>query len=185
MADKFVDLKLLKSKCSFCTACPLYKGRTKTVFGEGNVDSPVVFIGEAPGANEDKQGKPFVGAAGSIYNEALNSIGFNRGDVYTTNVCKCQPPGNRVPSTEEAEICKRHFLMKEIRLINPKVVVPMGNTACLHILGKTGITSFHGKVIEKNGITYLPTFHPAAVIYNRITIEYLVKDFRIVRNLSK
>lgn len=168
----------LETKISLCKACPLWKSRTNPVPGEGNLDAELMLIGEAPGREEDREGRPFVGRAGSILNENLRKAGLKRGDLYITNVVKCRPPGNRNPSPEEASICINLYLQKQIELINPKLIVLLGNIALTTILNRKGITHNHGKVFEHEGRKYLASYHPAAIIYNPSLEESLQKDLQ-------
>lgn len=149
-----------------CTKCDLCKTRTNAVPGKGNQNAKVIFIGEAPGRTEDMKGEPFVGSAGKKLSDALSKAGISRESVYITNVVKCRPPNNRVPNEIERAAC-RAYLDAEISAIKPKIVCILGNTASNSILGQGEITKNHGKIIEKEGIRYFLTFHPAAIIYNQ------------------
>jgi DNA polymerase len=149
--------------------------------GNGNKNAEIIFIGEAPGRSEDLRGEPFVGAAGKKLSEMLEKAGLSRESVYITNVVKCRPPNNRVPTDLERNACME-YLNNEIKLINPKIICIMGNTASSSILGKGEITKNRGKTIEKDGRTYFLTFHPAATIYNQELIPILEKD---IQNLVK
>ena len=149
-----------------CTRCDLCKTRTNAVPGKGNQNAKIVFVGEAPGRTEDLKGEPFVGSAGKKLSDALAKAGISRDSVYITNVVKCRPPDNRVPSESERAAC-RAYLDAEIDTIKPKIVCILGNTASNSILGQGEITKNHGKIIEKNGTKYFLTFHPAAIIYNQ------------------
>ena len=147
-----------------CTKCVLCENRTNTVFAEGNPNAKIMFIGEGPGADEDKQGLPFVGKAGQLMNQAFKGLGIDRSKVYIANIVKCRPPGNRTPLKNEAMACL-DYLRNQVMLVKPEIVVLMGNTALKNILGdEYGITSCRGKWIEKKGIKYMPTFHPAALL---------------------
>lgn len=147
-----------------CTKCELCKNRNNTVFADGNKNAKIMFIGEGPGADEDMQGKPFVGKAGKLMNEAFKGVGIKREEVYISNIVKCRPPGNRTPLKEEAIACL-DYLRNQVMLINPKIIVLLGNTALKNILGdEYSITSSRGKWIERKGIKYMPTFHPAALL---------------------
>jgi uracil-DNA glycosylase family 4 len=165
-----------------CTRCPLSAGRTQTVFGVGSPDADLMFVGEAPGFHEDKQGVPFVGAAGQLLGKLLNGIGMQREDVYIANVLKCRPPGNRDPQPEEIEACEGH-LFKQIELIKPKVVATLGNFSTKLLSGKPlGITRVHGveQEVTLGGSTVLlyPLFHPAAALYTPRMLDVLETDFR-------
>ena len=142
-------LEQVKQNVIECTKCELYKTRTNSVPGKGNFKSDVIFVGEAPGRNEDKQGEPFIGAAGKRLSLALEMAGVSRDDVYITNIVKCRPPNNRVPNTDERSTCQE-YLKEEISIIKPKIICVLGNTAFNSILGGSEITKFRGKIIRKN-----------------------------------
>ncbi len=175
------ELDDVRNQVISCTKCDLCKTRTKAVPGNGNKNAEIIFIGEAPGRSEDLRGEPFVGAAGKKLSEMLEKAGLSRESVYITNVVKCRPPNNRVPTELERNACIE-YLNNEIKLINPKIICIMGNTASSSILGKGEITKNRGKTIEKDGRTYFLTFHPAATIYNQELIPILEKD---IQNLVK
>ena len=170
-----------------CTRCALAKGRTQVVFGSGSPNAELMFVGEAPGFHEDKQGVPFVGAAGQLLNKLLAGIGMNRDDVWVCNVIKCRPPGNRDPLPEEIESCEPH-LWKQIELIQPKVIATLGNFATKLLSGKPlGITRVHGMeqevVLGGNRVVLYPIFHPAAALYTPRMLEVLEADFRRLPDL--
>jgi len=151
-------------EASTCTKCRLATTRTHVVFGVGDPDADVLFIGEAPGQNEDKQGEPFVGAAGQLLTRMLGEIGLAREQVYIANILKCRPPGNRDPQEDEIETCTP-WLIEQISLIQPQVIVTLGNFATKFVLQtQTGITRMRGSVYPWHGRTVIPTFHPAAVL---------------------
>ena len=166
----------VRNRVVSCVNCNLSKTRTNAVPGIGNVKSDVIFVGEAPGRNEDLQGKPFVGTAGQILSEALEFAGFTRDQVYITNVVKCRPPNNRQPITEERNAC-RQYLSEELNIIKPKIVCILGNTAYSSLLDGSEITKNRGKLVENNGQLYFVTVHPAAVIYNPGLRQVLKDDF--------
>ena len=172
MKQKLEDIK---QNVINCTKCDLCKTRTNSVPGKGNFKSDVIFVGEAPGRNEDKNGEPFVGVAGKKLSVALDEAGISRESVYITNVVKCRPPKNRVPSTDERETCKE-YLKQEISIIKPKIICILGNTAFNSILGGSEITKFRGKVVRKDNQLYFLTIHPAATIYNQQLIDVLKED---------
>jgi uracil-DNA glycosylase family 4 len=152
-------------EASECTLCPLAQTRTKVVFGAGDADADLMFIGEAPGFHEDRQGEPFVGAAGQLLNRLLAEIEVRREDVYINNVILCRPPGNRDPLPDELEACKP-WLDERIDLIDPVVIVTLGNWATRYILGsQVSISRVRGQRFPWNGRTVIPTFHPAAVLH--------------------
>ena len=173
MSEKLDDVK---NRVVSCTNCSLSKSRTNAVPGNGNYHSDVIFVGEAPGRNEDLQGKPFVGTAGQILSEALEYAGFTRDQVYITNVVKCRPPNNRQPITEERTAC-RPYLSEELEIIKPKIICILGNTAYSSLLGGSEITKNRGKIIKSNDRLYFVTVHPAAVIYNPGLRQVLKDDF--------
>src|SRR5207248_6686115 len=165
-----------------CTKCALAQGRTQVVFGSGDPNADLMFVGEAPGFHEDQQGVPFVGAAGKLLEQLLAGIGLTRADVYIANVLKCRPPGNRDPMPEEIEACEGH-LFRQIELIRPRVVATLGNFATKLLSGKPlGITRVHGVeqevVLGGNRVLLYPLFHPAAALYTPRMLEVLEADFR-------
>ena len=180
-------LETVRQKVIECTKCDLCKTRTNSVPGKGNFQSDVIFVGEAPGRNEDKNGEPFVGIAGKKLSAALEDAGISRDDVYITNVVKCRPPNNRVPNTNERETCQE-YLKKEISIIKPKIICVLGNTAFNSVLGGSEITKFRGKIVRKDNQLYFLTIHPAATIYNQELISTLKKDivklFDLIRELK-
>lgn len=147
-----------------CQKCKLCNNRTNIVFGTGNKNAQVMFIGEGPGADEDTQGIPFVGRAGKLMDMAFEGIGIKRNDVYIANIVKCRPPANRNPEKDEVVACM-DYLRNQVMLIKPKIIVLLGSVALKNILGEEyGITLSRGKWIEKKGILYMPTWHPAALL---------------------
>jgi len=158
-------LELLAERASTCTACTLCQGRTQVVFGVGNPAADLVFVGEGPGAEEDRQGKPFVGRSGKLLDQlVLEEMGLTRDDFYIANVVKCRPPGNRDPRPEEIEAC-RPFLESQLDRIDPQVVVTLGRFAAQLLLDTTqGITRLRGQVYPYRSGVLIPTFHPAAVL---------------------
>ncbi len=167
--------------CQQCTNCELSKTRQNTVVWRGNPQAPLMIIGEGPGADEDEQGKPFVGAAGKLLNLLLLACGLESDVYHICNIVKCRPPGNRVPTPEEAEACKP-LLRHQFSLVKPKVVVLLGATAYKYFTGlKDGITKVRGQWIEKNGVFILPTFHPAYILRNNNQRGKLWDDMNTVR----
>ncbi len=161
MYDNWDDLKKSIAECKKCRLCT---NRTNIVLGEGNINAKIMFIGEGPGADEDKQGVPFVGKAGQLMNKAFQALGINREEIYIANIVKCRPPSNSVPEEDEAQACL-NYLRNQVVLIKPEIIVLLGSTALKTILGKEyGITAVRGKWMEKNGIKYMPTWHPAALL---------------------
>lgn len=161
MYDNWEDLEKSILECKKCRLCT---NRTNIVFGQGNKKARLMFIGEGPGADEDKQGIPFVGKAGQLMNNAFQALEINREDVYIANIVKCRPPSNRVPEDDEVQTCL-NYLRNQVILIKPKIIVLLGSTALKNILGKEyGITAVRGNWMEKNSIKYMPTWHPAALL---------------------
>lgn len=166
-----------------CPRCDLALSRTNVVIGAGPEDASVVIIGEAPGKNEDQQGKPFVGAAGRVLNKVLEGAGLDRGAVYITNVVKCRPPGNRVPKKPEIEACSV-YLKKQLEILEPRVIVLLGKTSAETYLDrKVSMGEEHGSPFKHDGRTVLITYHPAAIIYNRKLQDAIEADFKSVRGL--
>jgi DNA polymerase len=170
-----------------CTRCALAEGRTQVVFGSGSPTAELMFVGEAPGFHEDKQGVPFVGAAGKLLSKLLEGIGLSRDEVYIANVLKCRPPGNRDPHPEEIESCEPH-LWRQIELIQPKLIATLGNFATKLLSGRpNGITQVHGReqevVLGGNPVTLYPIFHPAAALYTPRMLQVLEEDFARIPGL--
>ncbi len=164
-----------------CQQCQLASTRTQVVFGVGNPNAAIMFIGEAPGFYEDKQGEPFVGAAGKLLTELLELAGLFRKDVYIANVIKCRPPNNRNPMPDEIETCKP-FLMRQIELINPKVICTLGNFAIRTMLGKqVSITKIRGQHFDIQGFHVLPMLHPAAALYQGSFRALIQEDFHALK----
>ena len=154
----------LENSIKDCQKCKLCTTRTNIVFGCGKKNADIMMIGEGPGADEDKQGNPFVGKAGQLMNKAFEGVGIVRDEIYITNIVKCRPPQNRIPEDDEAKACL-NYLRNQVILVNPKIIVLLGSTALKNILGKEySITASRGKWIEKKGILYMPTWHPAALL---------------------
>ncbi len=176
-------LKKLASQCMLCNECDLAKLRTNVVFGAGDSNAKIMFIGEAPGKNEDMCGEPFVGSAGKLLNDMLESIGLTRDDIYIANILKCRPPKNRDPKPEEVKLCTL-WLKEQINLVKPQVLVTLGNFATRYILQtKEGITCLCGKVHFIDGMKVVPMFHPAATIYDRSKADILKSDFKMLAGL--
>jgi uracil-DNA glycosylase len=179
-AERREDLVALYRRLKDCHDCPLKETRTKLVFGAGNADAEVMFVGEAPGAEEDRQGLPFVGRAGQLLNELLHEIGLSREEVWINNVLMCRPPGNRDPLPHEIEECEP-FLLERIRLVQPKVICTLGNFATKLLSGQpTGITRCCGlpqyREIAGLQVVLYPLFHPAAALRTPATKEKLRAD---------
>ena len=174
-----------------CKKCELWKTRTNPVVGEGNLNAQIMFIGEAPGFNEDKQGRPFVGKAGKIFDELLSFVGLKREEIYITNILKCRPPGNKNPTKEEIKACT-FYLDEQIRIIKPSVICCLGNFASSYILKKfglsdkiQGISKIHGNVFNvstlSGKIKIIPLYHPAVATYDIKMLGVLKKDFENLR----
>ena len=177
MPKPHIPLDELRVQVESCRRCPLCDGRTQTVFGVGNPHARVMFIGEAPGKNEDLQGEPFVGAAGHYLNELLGCAGLRREDVFIANVLKCRPPGNRDPRPEEIQTCTP-FLREQTRTIDPEVLVTLGKFSTQFVLKtQVGITRLHGRVQRAGKFLVFPIFHPAAALYDGAKREALENDF--------
>ena len=175
------ELLAYRDEVSTCERCRLAQGRTQVVFGSGNPSADLMFVGEAPGFHEDKQGVPFVGQAGKLLEKLLAGIGLAREDVYIANVLKCRPPGNRDPQQDEIEACESH-LWRQIELIRPKLVATLGNFATKLLTAQpTGITRVHGQEREVdlggNRVLLYPLYHPAAALYTPRMLEVLAADF--------
>ena len=187
MAAAELSLLAYADATAGCMRCALAQGRTQVVFGSGSPEADLMFVGEAPGFHEDKQGVPFVGAAGQLLSKLLVEIGLQRDDVYIANVLKCRPPGNRDPQPDEIESCEPH-LWKQIELIQPKLICTLGNFATKLLSGRpNGITQVHGRpqdvVLGGNAVTLYPIFHPAAALYTPRMLEVLREDFRRIPEL--
>lgn len=177
MPKPHIPLDELRVQVESCRRCPLCDGRTQTVFGVGNPHARVMFIGEAPGKNEDLQGEPFVGAAGHYLNELLGCAGLRREDVFIANVLKCRPPGNRDPRPEEIQTCTP-FLREQTRTIDPEVLVTLGKFSTQFVLKtQMGITRLHGRVQRAGKFLVFPIFHPAVALYDGAKREALENDF--------
>lgn len=177
------SLEEAASEASTCTRCKLAQGRTQVVFGSGDPHADLMFIGEAPGFHEDRQGVPFVGAAGGLLTGLLEGIGLTRDRVYVANVLKCRPPGNRDPQPDEIESCQP-WLAEQIALIDPKVICSLGNFSTRLLLGKpAGISRVRGQRFKYQGRCLIPTFHPAAILHGGRTspaMGQMEDDFRLI-----
>jgi DNA polymerase len=181
------ELVALYREASGCLRCPLHESRTKVVFGAGNADADLMFVGEAPGQQEDLQGLPFVGRAGKLLDELIGEVGLTRSDVFVANVLKCRPPGNRDPQPEEIESC-RPYLHRQVELIEPRLICTLGNFATKLITrSNRGITSVHGRPqvheLGARTVRVLPLFHPAAALRSTGTLGQLREDFAGIRSL--
>lgn len=192
--DPFSQMKKIKDEIVECQKCLLHKTRTLPVIGEGSHNAKIMFVGEGPGANEDRTGKPFCGAAGKILDELLESISLPRKEVYISNIIKCRPPGNRDPQKEEITACTP-YLERQIRIIKPKVICPLGRHAMYFLMEKYGlknriesISKIHGQEFSIRDlfreIKIIPLYHPAVAAYNINMKSILEKDFQVLKKYS-
>jgi uracil-DNA glycosylase len=187
-AERREELKAVWEQARTCTRCPQLAGtRNTVVFGSGNADADLIFVGEAPGANEDLQGLPFVGQAGRLLDTLLGEIGLNRREVFVANCLKCRPPGNRDPLPQEIDACQ-DYLFRQLELIEPKVVCTLGNFSTKLLRGEpTGITRLHGReevrTLGPRAVRLYPIFHPAAALYTPRMLETLREDFARIPDL--
>ena len=184
-------IKDINDEVLACVKCGLWKQRRHAVPGAGDIDAEIMFIGEAPGRQEDFKGLPFVGAAGKLLDELLYRVGLSRGEVYVTNIVKCRPPGNRDPASEEIATCTGLYLTRQVRVIRPRFLVMLGRHSAAFVLSKAGvkiggITRIHGKVYEISPFGFpvvaIPVFHPAAALYNIKYKGLLEEDFEVLRS---
>ncbi len=182
MPSPLTTLQDLAESLHNCQRCPLAKlGRRQVVFGVGNPHASVMFVGEAPGFHEDQKGEPFVGAAGQLLNDLLESAGLSRADIYIANVIKCRPPNNRDPEPQEVETCKP-FLLQQIAMIRPKLVCSLGNWATQTLLErKVGITRVRGQAFYLKEFVLFPLLHPAAALHQGTMLQPLREDFQKLR----
>ena len=177
----------IANKIRRCRKCDLYKTRARAVPGEGSTRAKIMLVGEAPGKNEDTQGRPFVGAAGKILDKLLRAIKLKRKEIFISNILHCRPPHNRNPRAKEIKSCTP-YLNQQIQIIKPKIICTLGNFATSYILGKfgikteKGISKIHGKVFHVKGIKIIPLYHPAAAVYNPRMLNILLKDFKTIRS---
>lgn len=177
------SLAALHDKIHECVKCPLGQTRTKFVFGTGNEHAAVMFVGEAPGADEDLQGEPFVGRAGQLLNKIIEAVGFKRSDVYICNIIKCRPPNNRAPLPLETETCTP-YLLKQIELVKPKFIISLGRTAAQWLLQtKESLGALRGKAHDYNGIKIIVTYHPAALLRNPAWKRPTWEDMQMFKQL--
>ena len=170
----------LEAECKQCKKCRLCQTSNNVVFGVGNKETKIMFIGEGPGADEDRLGEPFVGRAGQLMDMAFQTVGIKRKEVYIANIVKCRPPANRNPEEDECTACM-NYLRNQVILVKPQIIVLLGSVALKNILGKDfGITSSRGKWIEKKGIKYMPTWHPAALLRDETKKIEFIKDLKLV-----
>jgi len=184
-ANGFTTIAELAAAVKACRACPLSATRKNAVPGEGGGRKGIVLVGEAPGAKEDAQGRPFVGQAGKILDGMLKRNGVLREEVFITNVVKCRPPRNRPPKPAEVAAC-RPYIERQLELLEPAAVCPMGNSATRALLDpKANITNVHGKAVERGGLVFFPLYHPAATLYNRRLLKGLEEDFSSLGKMAR
>ena len=177
MYNNWEELEEVVKQCRKCRLC---ETRKNVVFGVGNREADIMFIGEGPGADEDAQGEPFVGKAGKLMNMAFDMLGIKREEVYIANIVKCRPPNNRNPQDDEAENCL-DYLRNQVILVKPKIIVLLGSVALKNVLGKEyGITASRGKWLERKGILYMQTWHPAALLRDENKKIDFIKDLKQV-----
>lgn len=183
--ENAVTLPLLRKQVNECKKCPLSATRTNTVFGEGSSKARLMFIGEAPGEEEDLQGRPFVGRAGKFLDKMIDRIGLRRDEVFICNVLKCRPPGNRDPEPVEVDACK-DYLITQLGIISPKIICTLGKHAYNTLLGvDEKITKIRGILTSYNGIKLLPTYHPAFLLRNQNRINEVWEDMERLKHLLK
>ena len=174
-------LEALATQIRSCVQCPLSATRTKAVPGEGTPSARVMFIGEAPGREEDQRGQPFVGAAGRFLDEVLAGSGVDRSVLFITNTVKCRPENNRTPRKREVDTCTSLYLFEQIELINPALIMLLGSVATRKLLGVNSVNEVRGRVIEHNNRKYLAGYHPAASFYREDMAENIRQDFALLR----
>jgi DNA polymerase len=180
-----MDLTAISHKYKDCTRCPLHLQRTQVVIGEGNPRSPLMIVGEGPGADEDRLGRPFVGRAGQLLDKILEAAEIPREEIYITNIVKCRPPGNRTPTDEEMETCKP-ILREQFMVIRPKIIVTLGSAPTRALIDpKARITKVRGQWVEKKGVLFMPTFHPAYLLRNPASKKEAWEDFQKVSDAYK
>ncbi|MEM2927547.1 MAG: type-4 uracil-DNA glycosylase [Nitrososphaerota archaeon] len=191
MSNKNIIIEEISKEIRKCKKCRLHLSRKNPVPGEGNINSSILIIGEAPGYFEDIQGKPFVGQAGKILDELLSIANLNREKVFITNIVKCRPPENRVPRNDEIDSCK-DFLEKQIEIINPKIIITLGNVSTQYIFNKYGLefksmSRIHGKIFDiiEYKIKVIPLYHPAAALYNPKIEKIMKNDWKKISLIFK
>jgi len=183
--ERSAELERIAAEIRACTACILHRGRTQAVPGEGPADARIMFIGEAPGFHEDRQGRPFVGAAGRFLEELLESIGLKREEVYITNIIKCRPPANRDPLPDEIAACGP-FLDRQLAVIQPRLVVTLGRFSMARFFPKARISQIHGQARRVGDLICLPMYHPAAALHQPSLRRVVEEDFhRILEVLER
>lgn len=179
------NLEKLAKQIKVCTRCELHRSRTEAVPGEGPTHAEILFIGEGPGAREDKQGRPFIGASGKFLDQLLEQAGVTRAEVWITNVVKCRPPGNRDPFADEVEICTGNYLYKQIEIVNPSILVTLGRYSMGLFLKGAKITQIHGQMQKVGDRFVIPMFHPAAALHQQSLKSTIMADFAYLPELLK
>lgn len=180
IGDKNAALNAIREDIGDCTRCRLSKGRKQIVFGVGNIDADIMFVGEGPGADEDEQGEPFVGRAGQLLNNMITAMGIKREDVYIANVVKCRPPGNRTPERDECDTCGP-FLMKQIEAVQPKIIVALGAVAAKYLLGvNDSMANLRGQIYDFKNTKLAVTYHPAYLLRDPRQKAEAWKDLQMV-----
>lgn len=179
------NLSELNSICSKCNRCRLHENRTKIVFGEGNPQTDLIFVGEGPGSNEDRLGRPFVGKAGHLLDKMLKAIDLTRDEIYITNIVKCRPPGNRNPQESEIEKCLP-YLRWQVKIIKPKIIVSLGSISAKVLINEDiKITKDRGRIFTKGKIKFIPTLHPAYLLRNPNAKKDSWEDFKLISKTLK
>ncbi len=180
-----MDLKELEKECSSCKKCPLYEGRNNVVFGQGNENASILFIGEGPGEQEDLSGVPFVGKSGQLFDKMLEAVELTRDEIYIANIIKCRPPGNRNPKPEEAKICI-DYLYSQIDLIKPTIIVCLGKVASEYIIHDDfKITAERGQWSQKGNCHYIATYHPSYLLRSPNKKAEAWLDFKEIKHADK
>ena len=178
--DKNAGLKAIREDIGECTRCRLHKGRNKIVFGTGNVNADIMFVGEGPGADEDIQGEPFVGRAGQLLNNMIKAMGLEREQIYIANVVKCRPPGNRTPERDECDTCSP-FLMRQVEVVQPKIIVALGAVAAKNLLGlNDSMANLRGRIYDFKNTKLAVTYHPAYLLRDPRQKAEAWKDLQMV-----
>lgn len=176
-------LSELNQICSKCDRCRLHEGRTNVVFGEGNINTDLMFVGEGPGSNEDRLGRPFVGKAGNLLDKMLKAINLTRSEIYITNIVKCRPPGNRNPEESEIEKCLP-YLRWQVKIIQPKIIVSLGSISSKVLIDDNiKITKDRGRIYKKGNIKFIPTLHPAYLLRNSTAKRDSWEDFKLISKI--
>lgn len=178
-----MKLKNLCKTASNCAQCPLHESRTNVVFGEGPENADIMLVGEGPGEKEDETGRPFIGRSGKLLTDLIHQAGMDRQDIYITSIVKCRPENNRMPRKSEYETCIDLYLNRQIKLINPKIIGMLGNSAIYALTRQKSVTKIHGNVYEVDGRKYMALFHPAAALRFRKFIPMLKEDLLKLKNL--